>query len=255
MESRTDERRTLKTIENACNIVLTLQKRNGAGVTELAEEFDVGKGTMHTYLSTLREEGIVIQDTDNYYVSLKLFEIGGRVRNRQPIYEYGCDSADSLAVKSGELVHLGLKQRGQMNYIYQANGSDAMKTTTPVGFTRPMHGTAGGKAILATLDEDQANDIIDDCEFEQLTEHTISDREELLAELETVREQGYALSDEEEVVGARTVATTVISPNGNILGAICLSGPVSRFEGEYLDKMVALVKETANHIEVNVQRT
>jgi DNA-binding IclR family transcriptional regulator len=118
-----------------------------------------------------------------------------------------------------------------------------------------MHATAGGKAILANIDEDQANELIDDCEFEQLTEHTISDREELLAEFETVREQGYALNDEEEVVGARTLATTITRPDGSILGVICLSGPVSRFEGEYLREMVPLLKETANHIEVNIQRT
>jgi DNA-binding IclR family transcriptional regulator len=248
------EGRTLKTVEKAFKVLSVLQEWDGAGVTELARAFDVTKGTMHTYLKTLNEEGHVVKIDDEYRVSLKLFEMGGRTRNKQPIYIYGRDAAEHLAEQTGELVHLGVEQRGTMYYIYRARGSNAMKTTTPVGHTRPIHATAGGKSILAALPDTQASTILDSCTFESLTKHTIDNRDEFNEELERVREHGYATNNQEEVIGSKTIAAAVNDPTGSIAGTVCLSGPSSRLQEEYLSELIALVKETANHIEVSLQR-
>lgn len=246
--------RTLKTVEKAFNVLGVLQDREGAGVTELAHAFDVTKGTMHTYLKTLNEEGLVVKTNGEYRVSLRLFEMGGRTRNKQPIYIYGRDAAEHLAEQTGELVHLGVEQRSTMYYIYRARGSNAMKTTTPVGHTRPIHATAGGKSILAALPDKQTSTILDSCAFESLTEHTIDNRDEFDEALQQVREQGYATNNQEEVIGSKTIAAAVNDPTGSIAGTVCLSGPSSRLQGEYLSELIPLVKETANHIEVSLQR-
>lgn len=244
----------LKTVENAFEILRTLQEQRGSGVTELARQLDMPKGTVHAYLRTLENEGIVISDDDGYYVSLKLFEMSGRVRDEANLYSYGRDSADYLAEKTGELVHLGVEQQGIIYYIYRARGSSAMKTTTPVGHARPIHATAAGKAILAGLPEVRTTDLLDRCDFEKLTKHTISSREELMAQLRRVDDRGYAVNDQEEIIGSRTIAVQVSAPQQDTIGAICLSGPASRLDEAYVSELVPQLKEVANRIEVNCQR-
>jgi DNA-binding IclR family transcriptional regulator len=245
---------TLKTVENAFEILKELLEQRGAGVTELARRLDMPKGTVHAYLRTLHNEGIVINDGDGYRVSLKLFEMSGRVRDEVDLYSYGRDSADQLAEKTGELVHLGIEQQGVIYYMYRGRGSSAMKTTTPVGHARPIHATAAGKAILAGLPEEETMTLLDQCDFEKLTEHTISSREELLSQLRHAETQGYAMNDQEEIIGSRTVAVQVSAPQQDSVGAICLSGPASRLDESYVSELVPQLKEVANRIEVNFQR-
>jgi DNA-binding IclR family transcriptional regulator len=249
-----NEEGTLKTVENAFEILRELQEQRGAGVTELARRLDMPKGTVHAYLRTLESEGFVINDGDGYRVSLKLFEMSGRVRDEVDLYSYGRDSADQLAEKTGELVHLGVEQQGIIYYIYRARGSSAMKTTTPVGHARPIHATAAGKAILAGLPDDETTALLDQCEFEKLTEHTISSREELLSQLRRADDRGYAMNDQEEIIGSRTIAVQVSAPQQDTIGAICLSGPASRLDEAYVSDLVPQLKEVANRIEVNLQR-
>ena len=246
--------RTLNTIENAVEILETLQELDGAGVTELAEQFDLTKGTMHTYLKTLDRQGLLVKNGTEYRVSLKVFEIGGRVRDGLAMYTSGRDPADRLAEDTGELVHLALEQQGVIHYVYQIHGSEAMKTTTPVGHTRPLHATAAGKTILAMLSDERRDALLQCCRFQALTAHTIDEREDLIEELDQVKERGYAINDREEIVGSRTLATPVSDSTGEVVGAVCLSGPASRFQEAYVSELVPQVKETANHIEVNLQR-
>lgn len=252
--TQSENERMLKTVENACEILRMLQARQGIGVTELARELDTPKGTVHAYLRTLDSEGLIINDGSEYRTSLRLFEMGGRVRDEIGLYSFGQDPANRLADITGELVHLAVEQQGRVYYIYRAHGSKAMKTTTPVGHTRPIHATAAGKAILTELPKPRTEALLDECEFEPLTEHTISSRTAFVPELNRVEERGYAVNDQEEIIGSRTLAASVSGPQKENIGAVCLSGPASRFDEEHASDLVPQLKEVTNRIEVNLQR-
>ncbi|MFC7165181.1 IclR family transcriptional regulator domain-containing protein [Halospeciosus flavus] len=86
------------------------------------------------------------------------------------------------------------------------------------------------------------------------TEHTITDREAFEDELERIRERGYSTNDEEDLLGVRAVGTSILGPDGDVLGALSVSAPASRLDGErFDDEFPRKVTETVNIVEVNLQ--
>src|SRR5699024_8298944 len=111
-----------------------------------------------------------------------------------------------------------------------------------------------GKAILAYLPQERIEEIIEQSELVQYTSQTITTREELLNELEQIRDQGYAFDNEEKIAGLKCVAAPVIDPDGRVLGALSISGPSSRMTGErFADELPEMVTRSANVIEINAK--
>uniref|UniRef100_UPI003EB6AA54 IclR family transcriptional regulator domain-containing protein n=1 Tax=Halarchaeum sp. P4 TaxID=3421639 RepID=UPI003EB6AA54 len=81
---------------------------------------------------------------------------------------------------------------------------------------------------------------------------TITDEEELFAELERTRERGYAIDDEERLPGLRCVAAPVLGDAGGVLGAVSIAGPTNRFRGERFEvDLPERLLETVNIIELS----
>jgi len=111
-----------------------------------------------------------------------------------------------------------------------------------------MHCIAGGKALLAELEDDEVDCIINQWGLPRRTENTVTSREALLENLEQIRKRGVALSDEEYADGLRAVARRVLNPDGSVLGALAVSAPKYRMQGkiftnEVPDLLVATVDE------------
>ena len=114
-----------------------------------------------------------------------------------------------------------------------------------------LQSTALGKAILAHTPRERVEQILDQHGLPQITENTITDRQELLDELEAVRERGFAIDDEERISGIWCIGAPIKSDD-RVLGAVSVSGPTSRMKNERLNDEVAnMMRSTANVIEVN----
>lgn len=245
--------RTINSVQIAFQIVGYLMDNGRMGVTEVANACDLSKGAAYTHLVTLQEVGFVVKQGTKYAPSLRFLEAGNRVRNLFDIYKHGRVIANELAKETGEVVHLAVEQDHRVHYIYVARGGEnSIQTATPIGTIQMLHATAAGKAIIAQYPVEAINDLIKNVGLPPLTKNTITDQDDLLAELETVRERGYAVNQEEQVMGAQTIATAIHHPNGQILGAICLSGPATRFDSEYEPELVTKVHEAANRIEIQL---
>ena len=117
-----------------------------------------------------------------------------------------------------------------------------------------LHSSAYGKAILAYLPEDQVERVTEDYDLSARTENTITTTEELLEELERVRERGFSLNDGEEIRGMRAVGAPIQKRDGSVLGAVSVSKPASRMrEEEFRETIPEIVMSTANVIEVNIE--
>ncbi|MEA5388029.1 IclR family transcriptional regulator C-terminal domain-containing protein [Haloarculaceae archaeon H-GB2-1] len=134
-------------------------------------------------------------------------------------------------------------------YIYQTRTERAVQTDSHIGTTVDLHATAVGKAYLAHLADDRRAALLDDLDLAELTDSTHTDREELEAELASIREQGFAFNDEERFVGMRAVGAPVLGPDDEVLAAISVSGPTTRMEGErYREEIPEQVTQTARII-------
>jgi len=101
------------------------------------------------------------------------------------------------------------------------------------------------------MPRERVDQILNQHGLPQVTENTITDRQELFDELDTVREQGFAIDNEERVDGVWCIGAPIKS-EGNVLGAVSVSGPTNRMKSERFDDGIPeMVRSTANVIEVN----
>jgi DNA-binding IclR family transcriptional regulator len=104
------------------------------------------------------------------------------------------------------------------------------------------------------LPESRVDDIVSEVGLPQVTSNTITDPDTLFAELETVRERGYSFADEEQMTNIRAVAAPITLEDGTVAGALAISGPTSRLQGEqFREELPQKVVDTANVCEVNLQ--
>jgi DNA-binding IclR family transcriptional regulator len=154
------------------------------------------------------------------------------------------------------MANLLIEEDGMGIYLYRANGDQSVPTDSYIGQRVHLHNTALGKSILANLPQERVDEIIDERGLPATTENTITDRDELLQELDQVREEGVAYDDEARLRGLRCVAVPILNNNDDVEGAISLSGPTSRFQGEmYHSEVPQMLKNAANVIELNITYT
>lgn len=243
----------IKALEKTVDIIEELKTLRSAELRDLAAELDMNKSTVHNHLSTLREHEYVIKSGEEYQLSLQFLHIGGILRNEVDLYTASKPKVDELAATTGELVTLATEERGLGIVLHRSTGDQAVEIDTHVGGQVTLHNSALGKAILANLSRDRVEDILDDRGLPPETENTITDRETLYDEIAQVAEQGYAFDDEEQWRGLRCVAAPILTDSGVVKGAISLSAPRNRMDGdgtrqEYVDE----VKNAANLIELSI---
>ena len=247
---------TVKSARTTLRILESLKDRDVATVTELTEEFDLSKSSIHNYLSTLEREGYVVKEGAQYRLSLRLLDLGGYARHKQRLYDIAKEEVTDLAAETGEMANLLVEEHGEGVYIHRAHGDKAVKTDSYVGQCVHLHNTALGNAMLAHFPTERVDEILDRHGLPRTTERTITDREELFEKLDRIREENVAFDDEERVKGLRCVAVPIINNNDIVEGAISVSGPTSRLQGErFREELPQKLKNAANVIELNITYT
>ncbi|MFC5972120.1 IclR family transcriptional regulator [Halomarina salina] len=241
---------TVSATETSFAIIEQLSEVNGAGVSELATALGRSKSNVHKHLVTLRELGYVTKDEDDtYYVGLRFLGLGDRARARSSFYQVAKDETDSLIDEVGERGQVMVEEDGRGIYIYQATTDQAVQTDSHIGTVVRLHATAVGKSYLAFLDEAKREELLDSLDLSAVTDGTITDRETLEAELATIRDRGVAFNNEERTVGMRAVGAPILTDQGGVIGAISVSGPTTRINGDwYREEIPQLVRRSARVI-------
>jgi DNA-binding IclR family transcriptional regulator len=113
---------------------------------------------------------------------------------------------------------------------------------------RPLYSTALGKAMLAFAPEEEKPHLLSSLNFQALTPYTLTSLLQLRSELENVRREGYALDNEENVLGARCIGAPVLNARSEALAAISLSAPITRISTEKIGMFALAVKDAAAEI-------
>lgn len=247
------EPRTVQAVEIALDILGVLQEQGAAGVTDIASALDRSKGTVHSHLVTLVENEYVVKEGDTYRLSLKFVDLSQTVTDELAGYDIVKEELEDLAETSGELAQFATEEHGRAVYLHKVGSEKAVQTASSPGDREYLHCIALGKAMLAHMATERVDEIIETHGLPGYTEQTITAREDLLAELEAIRERGYAFDEEERIEGIRCVAAPVLE-NGEIFGAISVSGPSTRMRGDFFrEELPDLVSRSANVIEINTK--
>lgn len=243
----------VKALATGFQIIETIRALDGAGVSELANELSMPKSTVHDYLRTLTDTEYLVKIDKEYHVGARFLGLGGYARSRMQVYHIAQPEINKLAEETGEHANLMIEEHGKGIFLYRSMGKDAVNLETRSGIRVPLQTTALGKAILAHLPETRVDEIIDENGIPEMTENTVSDRSELKRELEKDRNRGYSVNDEELYQGIRAVGVPILDEDDCVVGALSVSGPVSRLQGDRFEtKLPHMVTNAANVIEVNL---
>lgn len=244
----------IKSVDTTLDIVQTLHDIETATIEEIADESESTTSTVHRHLVTLRKRGYVTHIDGQYRLSLLFLTHGGKTRDRLIASDMLDRRVRQISEQTGERAQFMIEENGERVYVHTHSAPSGVKTDTRVGKRGTLHVSAGGKAILANLPEERLDSILEESSFRLVTNNTITDRESMIDELETIRERGYAFNDEESTEGLRAVGVPICFDNGTVFGAISVSGPAHRFRGDYFyEELPGLLLGTANEIELNLR--
>ena len=242
-------------VERALDVLLILY---GEGkemcVSEIANQLGVYKSTIHRTLVTLQSKHFVQKNevTDKYWLGASLYAIGMMVANTYSLADIVAPEADVLYMKVKDIVNVSILHVDSLNgyksvVIYKARGPQPMLSMNPeIGSHMDAYASSVGKCMLAFNEIDWQ--IIKKTIFHSYTTHTLTSAEELRAELDQVRENGYALDNEEREVGLFCVGAPIFNKDGKAIAAISISGPKARVFDDHFKEKVNLLKQCAQRI-------
>lgn len=241
----------VKTLDTTDEVIRALIALDGAGVSDVADHIDKPLSTSHNHLSTLAELDFVTKRGSEYEVSTRFLEIGTRLRNTNELFTETKEFIDDLSNTYDETVTLMIEE-DEYGILYYFARTEDLDLQINTGRRTPLTVTAGGKAILASFSDERIEDIIDRRGLVEMTDNSITSKERLLDEIETIRDRGFATSNRESGNGMRGVAVYV-DGHRTAPGAIMVYGPNSRLGEEKIyddiSKELLQIKET---VEMNL---
>lgn len=254
MEHRKKEKAeyTVKAVDRALDILESFDyNAEELGVTELARKLNLHKNNVFRLLATLEVRGYVEQDekTGNYRLGVKTFEMGNVFAHHLGLRRQAASILEQLVNGCDETAYLALLDGSEVIYILMHETSRTVRIVPRLGQRLPAHCTAAGKACLAFESADRQRLNFKDTPLRKYTGRTITDIETLLEHLGEVAKTGIAIDNEEFETGVRCVAAPVRDYSHKIVASVGLTGPISRFSLERIDRELApLVKEAATKI-------
>ncbi|WIV67034.1 IclR family transcriptional regulator [Natrialbaceae archaeon AArc-T1-2] len=246
--------RAVKSDERLFDIVEFIREQDGAGVTEIASEVGLAKSTVHGHLTSLRRRGYVVKTDDGYRLGLEFLNHGKYVQTSYSLYTIGQQKVKQLAAKTDERAWCVVEENGLGYYLTGAEGDHPVHPPARIGQRVHLHPLASGKAILAHLPESRVDEIVDQHGLPEITSNTITDEDELFAELERTRERGYAVNNMESLSGLYAIGAPVVDETGVVRGALSISGPKNRLKAENKQhRFVDLLLGATNELEINIR--
>ncbi|GAA0269077.1 IclR family transcriptional regulator [Halobacterium noricense] len=244
---------SVQTARTLFDIVQRISDEEGAPLSALAGELDYAKSTVHRHLRTLEDLGYVVKRDGNYHVGLRFLELGVTARNSYRGYNLVREKVEEIAEETGERAQFFVEEHGKVVYLARSVGEHAVRTDPGIGSRIPLYAASAGKAILSELPPQELSDMFEQMSFEPVTEHTITDPDELRSELEAVRERGFAFNREESLRGTHAVGVPICAPDGDVIGGLSVTGPSHRLKGERFEaELPDLLLGAANELELNI---
>jgi IclR family transcriptional regulator, KDG regulon repressor len=196
-------------------------------LSALAEQLGLQKSNVHRLLSTLMAQGFVEQEgeTGRYGLTLKIWELGTAVLAVNPVKRRATPYMQDLHQLTGETVSLTILDGDDVLYLDKIFSPRPLRFMTRSGSRALAITTAAGKAMLAYTDDAAA---IIDRSIATLVGRPVQDARALMAELEQIREQGYATGTGNWTPGIVSIAGAIIDPDGRSGAALTVSGPAER---------------------------
>lgn len=225
-------------------------------LSEVAKSTGLTRAAARRFLHTLVELGYVRSDGRLFALRPKILELGYAYLSSLSLPEIALPHLEQLVERVHESSSVSVLDGDEVVYVARVPTKRIMTVSISVGTRFPAYATSMGRVLLAWRSPDWLDGYLASAKLRALTPHTIADPHALLAELVTVREQGWALVDQELEEGLRSVAAPIRDPAGNVVAAINVATNVSRHKrDELVREIVPPLLSTAELIAQDLGRS
>ena len=223
-------------------------------MSELSRDLSMAKSTVHGMVSALEEIGAVVRDppTKRFRLGFTLFELGRLAYSQIDLKTVARPILEELMIKTQGSVFLGILNVDHVTVLDIVESQQDLKITAPIGASIPLFAGAVGKVFLSSMSAEQALKIINKKALPRFTEKTTVDPELYYQELRKTREKGYAVDDEEYIMGAWAVASP-IKQLGQLMSAIWVVDFKASLDEKRMKTMIEETRKAANIISLRTQ--
>jgi len=216
------------------------------GLTALSQSLQLNKTTVFRILTALESEGMLMRGRNNemYQLGHEIVVLGGLALRSNDLRTVSRPALKHLASVTGETVTLEIPSGDKVLIIDEVIGEHLMNSTQSLGTRWPFHATSTGLALLSELSADELEAFLER-PLLPITPKTIISVTELRAELEMIRNRGYAVANETLEIGLVVVGSVIRDHDGDVVAAISLAAPAIRLPPERIAEFGVMVRETA----------
>ncbi|RKX41652.1 MAG: IclR family transcriptional regulator [Thermotogae bacterium] len=224
--------------------------KNGVRVQNVSERMGISPPTAFKHLETLMKAGYICKESSSrrYYASYKIVELGSSILRNVQAREIARPFLVKLMEKTGMTVHFVLKDGDEGVYIDKVESARTIPTISRIGMRMRLYSTGFGKAILAYVTEKELKDYLSNVKLEKQTANTITDAKRLIEELERVRENGYAIDNEENEPGIKCIGAPIFDYTNRVLGAVSVTTAASILSDQVVETVAREVCHVAHDI-------
>ncbi|WP_214411587.1 IclR family transcriptional regulator [Sphaerisporangium fuscum] len=214
-----------QSLARALSILVDLGE-GSRSLDDLAALLGVHKTTALRLLRTLEEERFVYRDSAyRYRLGSRLFALSSRALEQRPVRGVAGPHLARLNQTTGHAVHLGAYEDGEAIYIDKYESRHPVRMYSRIGLRMPLHCTAIGKVLLAGMTRTEREKAAAGIEYRAFTPNSIADARSLLAELDRVAAQGYAVDHAEHETFINCVGAPIRDAAGGVVAAVSISVP------------------------------
>ena len=226
------------------------RSKRGASISDVSRNLGLPKSSTYLLLKTLKQEGYLRRSgwSGRFYLGVRLVRLCRSALANLDLREVARPCLTNLMRQTGITVHLAVLEGNEAVIIDRISPPGSSAGADWVSRRLDVNCTGVGKALAAFLPEEQFEELITAQRFARHNDNTIVTVPGLKRELGKVREQGYALDDEEDEIGVRCVGVPILDSHQRAFAAISLAGPTELIPLDRVQSLANSLKQTASEI-------
>ncbi|MCX2746816.1 IclR family transcriptional regulator [Arthrobacter sp. MI7-26] len=229
-------------------------------LTELVELVQIPTATLFRVVSTLEHEGYLDKDKDGrYFPAVGVLQLGFASLRASGLVGVAEGPLKDLSRRIGETVNLGILTGDRILYLIRIRNSDLVTAHLEAGSSLPATSTSIGKVLLSQLEAGRRQELLSERSFnEGGGPNAVRSFAEFEAQMAGIREQGYAIQDEEVAAGLRSIAAPIVDADGRVVAGVNIAVASSRFTKQALlddlkDELLRTSSDISRHLGAVVQ--
>jgi len=242
--------KSVRAVDRALDVLLCFSRQTPElSMTQIAEHIGIHKSTVHRLLATLEKKRFVQRDPDTgtYRLGIRLLQMAYLTLEQNDIRRLAVPFLQRLNDQYQENIHLAVLDDADVVYIYIIESHQRVILAAAIGQRLPAYATASGKAILAFLPDEVVRRILDRG-MPQWTRYTPTSPDAFFEDLHSIRESGFATSEQEYEEAINAVAAPIFDLEGQPTASIAVAGPAYRLTRERMSEIGPVVVTTARDI-------